>query len=119
MMKLRQLEARFVKLVLEPPQEYWPQGRPTHHYVDSLAEADGVFFLCPLCFAKNGGAVGTHMVGCWFKGKVPDWIEPGPGRWNPSGSSLDDLTFVGPEAVSVLLRAGCQWHGFVRNGDAA
>jgi hypothetical protein len=34
---------------------------------------------------------------------------------------LHDLTFV-PSAGrthSVLLTAGCQWHGFVVNGDAA
>lgn len=113
------LDARFVKLSLGGPEEHWPKGRPNIEYVDSLQEADGVWFLCPKCFSANGGEVGTHMVGCWFVGKVPDWVEPNPGRWNPSGTGLADLTFVPPGAISVLLTSGCGWHGFVKDGDAA
>ena len=39
---------------------------PTEYIVDvdALTEADGVWFLCPKCFAANGGAVGTHAVIC-------------------------------------------------------
>lgn len=84
----------------------------------SVAEAHGVMFLCPLCFRTNNGPIGTHRVLCWFVGCVPDTVSPKPGRWNPSGTNLDDLTFVGPGAVSVLLTSGCGWHGFVKNGDA-
>lgn len=113
------LEAQFVKLALTKPVEHWPKGRPDKQYVSTLAEADGVEFLCPKCFADNGGAVGTHLVGCWFVGKVPDWVEPKPGRWNPQGTGLGDLTFVPPGAISVLITGGCAWHGFVKNGDAA
>ncbi len=96
---------------------------PTEYIVDvdTLADADGVWFLCPKCFAANGGREGTHGVICWFVGKVPDDVAPKPGRWTPTGSGLHDLTFV-PSAgrtQSVLLTAGCQWHGFVVNGDAA
>lgn len=88
--------------------------------VATLAEADGVGFLCPKCFAANNGPVGTHGVICWFEDKVPDDAFPGPGRWNPVGTSLDDLTFVpGKRSHSVLLTGeGCAWHGFVVNGDA-
>ena len=89
--------------------------------VETLAEAHGVSFLCPKCFAANGGPVGTHTVLCWFVGKVPDEVKPGPGRWTPSGTGLDDLTFV-PSAGrshSVLLLSGCGWHGFLTRGDAA
>jgi len=88
--------------------------------VDALEQADGVWFLCPKCMHTNGGAVGTHTVICWFVGKVPDEVDPKPGRWTPTGTGLDDLTFV-PSAgrtQSVLLTAGCAWHGFVVNGDA-
>lgn len=117
-MKLRDLEAYFVKFSLGPVDEHWPNGRPTYRHVDKLQDADGVFFLCPKCFETNHGRIGTHMVGCWFVGKVPPWVDPKPGRWNPAGTGLDDLTFVPPGAVSVLLNGGCGWHGFVRNGDA-
>lgn len=91
-----------------------------HAEVKTLGEADGVMFLCPKCFNKNQGAIGTHRVICWFVGKVPDDLRPGPGRWTPVGASLDDLTFVprGERSQSVLLLGGCGWHGFVTDGGA-
>ena len=89
--------------------------------VDALADADGVWFLCPKCFTKHSSAVGTHAVICWFVGKVPDDLDPKPGRWTPTGTGLSDLTFVASagRSHSVLLTSGCGWHGFVTNGDAA
>lgn len=96
------------------PAEYIPT-------VDTLAEADGVMFLCPKCYAENGGPVGTHSVICWFVGKVADQVDPKPGRWTPTGTDLHDLTFV-PSAGrshSVLLTGACGWHGFVTRGDAS
>lgn len=89
--------------------------------VETVAEADHVEFLCPLCFEKNGGASGTHGVMVTFAGRnVPG--EAGsrdntgkPSRWAASGSSLDDLVL----SPSILLDAsrppgaGCHWHGFV------
>ncbi len=89
--------------------------------VETLGEADGLWFLCPKCFAANSGPVGTHAVICWFVGRVPDDVEPKPGRWTPMGTGLSDLTFV-PSAGrsnSVLLTGGCRWHGFVKDGQAA
>lgn len=83
-----------------------------------LSDADGVMFLCPKCFSEKGSNIGVHSVICWFVGKVADDVDPKPGRWNPSGTGVDDLTFIGPGAVSVLLTAGCGWHGFVKDGDA-
>lgn len=110
---LRELEANLVKLTS-------PNG--SMRYVETLAEADGLMFLCPKCFAENKGSVGTHSVLCWFVGRVPDTLDPKPGRWTPQGTGLDDLTFVPgapPRAVSVKLTSGCMWHGFVKQGAAA
>lgn len=108
-MKLRDLKAHFLKII----------SKREFQHTDSLTEANGVMFLCPKCFAENGGEVGTHQVICWFNGRgVPDDLDPRPGRWNPAGTGYDDLTFVQPGAVSVLLTGGCGWHGFVTNGDA-
>jgi hypothetical protein len=84
--------------------------------VDSLTEADGLFYLCPKCFAANGGPIGTHSVLNWFVGHVADDVDPKPGRWVPSGSGIDIITFIGPAAASVLLTSGCKAHYFVRNG---
>lgn len=93
-----------------------PNGREFKPAPD-VASAHGVVFLCPKCFAANKGPAGTHSILCWFRGRVADSVCPGPGRWNPQGVSLDDLTFVGPGPVSVLLTAGCAFHGFVENGS--
>lgn len=126
-MKLVDLDAAFLKFLQKPDtwveihdgQRVEVSGvRHFHQKVDSLADADGVSFLCPLCFKNNHGRVGTHLVICWFKGKIPDSVVPGPGRWNPSGTGLGDLTFVGPGAYSVRLTSGCMWHGFVKDGSA-
>lgn len=106
---LRELDGKFLKLSEDNSQS---------SIVDFLSDADGVMFLCPKCFKANKGKVGTHSVICWFVGKVPDEVSPHSGRWNPSGTGLDDLTFVEPRACSVKLIGGCEWHGFVKNGSA-
>lgn len=87
------------------------------HYVDTLAEAQGISFLCPQCFKNNNGPVGTHTIICWFTDRgVPDNETPGPGRWSPSGTSYADLSFVGPQSASILIQGGCNAHFFIRNG---
>lgn len=106
-MRLSELKAVLYKIVDD--RTYAP--------VAKLADAHGVFFLCPKCFAANDGTHGTHGVLCWFNGRgVPPDLDPKPGRWNPAGTGLDDLTFVPPGATSVLLTSGCGWHGFIENG---
>lgn len=110
MTRLAELDAKLVRRHAGPPE--------TYEHVAALVAADGVMFLCPKCYAANGGPVGTHSVLCWFVGRVPDDVDPKPGRWIPAGTGIDDLTFIGPAAASVLLTGGCGWHGFVRNGDA-
>ena len=75
--------------------------------VKTLAEANGVMFDCPKC--------GRHSVLCWDR-TIPQPITPGPGRWDMTGTGIADLTL----SPSVNLEPhGCQWHGWVRNGDAA
>jgi hypothetical protein len=121
-MRLIDLDAYFIG-ELKPDRSY--------RRLDSIEGAQGVIFQCPKCAqGKETGeedgrrfVVGAHYVICWFNNPrnappVPPEMLPGPGRWNMAGSSLDDLTFVGPGAYSVLLTSGCGWHGFVTNGDA-
>src|SRR3954468_8745871 len=63
--------------------------------VDAMRDSSGLYMLCPKCFTFNAGPVGTHVGVCWFRARgVPDDVAPSPGRWTPSGSGLDDLTFV-------------------------
>lgn len=106
-MKLRELEPYFLKYL----------GDGSSQRIDDIKEADGVIFLCPKCFETNKGRIGTHCIICWFVGRVGDDVVPKPGRWNPSGTGYDDLTFVPPGNVSVLLTSGCGWHGLIENGE--
>jgi hypothetical protein len=92
-----------------------------HHDVATVAEADHIMFLCPKCFTKNGGSVGTHAVMVTFAGRnVPDEAsshdaDGKPSRWTASGTTIDNLVLT----PSILLDAkrkpteGCHWHGFV------
>lgn len=115
-MKLRDLRAYFVG--------QYDHEAGTMRHLDSVEGAQGIAFLCPKCFQENGGSVGTHSVLCWFLNPrnappVPDEADPKPGRWEFSGDTIDDITFTGPAAASVLITSGCMWHGFVKNGEAA
>lgn len=111
MPSLKELEAKFIR---RDPQ---PDG-VNIKTVRKLSGAEGVMFLCPACFRKNRGRVGTHIVICWFTGVPLNPGLTGPGRWNPRGTGLSDLTFVGPGSFSVLIEGGCNWHGYVKNGHA-
>lgn len=116
MIHLRKLRAQFIQYKMDGDTEL---SVP----VDTLAEAHGVMFLCPLCYKnRKQSSVGVHSVKCWFEGKVPDDVRPAPGRWTPSGNGIDDLTFVPGHRVKLvsvlLLGEGCGWHGHVVNGRA-
>ena len=124
-MRLRDLDARFLGKA----------DATGHWYLDSVEGAQGIMFQCPKCAAggpveeeEQDGKVrrfvrGAHYVICWFRNprnapRVPDDLDPKPGRWNFTGESIDDITFVGPEMTSVWIQGGCGWHGYVKNGDA-
>ena len=97
-------------------------GDPRHYVgistVGTFAEAQGIGFLCPACYVKNGGAVGTHLVWAGFHGRglkdhqASQSKSGGPSRWNvASGSTFDDLT------LTPSIDCAC-WHGFITNGEA-
>lgn len=114
-MRLTDLEPTFLRY------ETRDDGRIYYVSVPTIQEAQGVEFLCPKCFAANGGTVGTHAVICWSRSRgVPEDAKPGPGRWALNGSSLSDLSLDADPpstARSVLLSGGCEWHGFVTAGE--
>lgn len=115
MTTLSELEAEFIRYVER-------DGVASIHHVETLADAQGVMFLCPACFKANGGPVGTHAVICWSRSRgAPDHASPGPGRWKLEGTGLADLTLQADPpstARSVQLTSGCGWHGFVTGGQA-
>lgn len=115
-MRLRDLEAEFLRYEKREDGIY-------HVRVDNIAEAQGVMFVCPLCYANLGKREGAHSVICWSRSRgVPEDASPGPGRWKLDGTSLDDLTLNADppnQNRSVQLNGGCGWHGHVTNGDAA
>ena len=88
------------------------------HDAATLAEAQGVLFLCPKCFAANNGPVGTHSLLVWFRDRgVPPEETPGPGRWVASGTGYADLTLSPSINLETPDGQGCQWHGFITNGE--
>lgn len=135
-MKLTDLEPEFVRYemridtwtrCLGDPLT-WKSGDPTEEVTGpreykirgvAFAEAQGIHFLCPLCFAKNGGPIGTHACDVTFTDRgVPDDLgsqnkEGKPVRWTVSGTTFEHLTTT----PSILLEDGCGWHGFITNGE--
>jgi hypothetical protein len=76
---------------------------------DNVAVADGIRFLCPRCYEKNGGAAGTHQIRVPFAGR-------GLGQmgWHVAGTSFSDLTLT----PSIALPGErCGFHGFITNGE--
>lgn len=138
---LRTLEARFQKVITNISTEkdaegkyvfrddngqvyFWSTTPEQYGFqdVETLAEADHIMFLCPLCFEKNGGNVGTHDVMVTFAGRtVPDGAgsrgaDGKPTRWSiAGGSGLDDLSLSPSIALnqSSPPDQGCHWHGWV------
>jgi hypothetical protein len=88
-----------------------------------MANAHGIKFLCPKCFAEKPDGVGIHSVICWSRSRgTPDDAEPGPGRWTFGGERFDNLSLHGDppgNPRSVQLNGGCGWHGYVTEGEAA
>lgn len=144
--RLRELEADLHKTVTVTTEEKGSDGlyifrsadgeafmwgptptRYEYHDVQTVQEADSVMFLCPKCFEKNHGSIGTHSVLVTFAGRnVPDEAssrgnDGKPTRWNASGNTIDDLVLT----PSILLDSsrkpeeGCHWHGFVGSNGIA
>lgn len=114
-MRLTELEPQFVQHVEDA------RGRLERH-VDTLADAHGILFLCPVCFTANAGPVGTHAVLVTFAGRgVPDHLgshndKGKPSRWSVEGTGLSDLT----TRPSIHLKgAPCNWHGYITAGDVS
>lgn len=83
--------------------------------VETLAEADGIWFdcPCPTCQKAEHGP-SRHTIG--FEGRCPpDTYSRGSNgkdtRWavGPTSTSLDDLVLT----PSIQRVGGCSWHGFV------
>lgn len=110
--------------IVNGPREYMA-------HVESLVEAQGIWFLCPKCYAGNihrlppgatdveGAGIGVHQVQVTFEGRgVKDdqgshGTDGKPTRWNVSGTGYVDLT----TAPSILVGPTCGWHGYITNGE--
>lgn len=85
----------------------------------TIDTSQGVMFLCPKCFEKNGGPVGTHSVLTWFRGRgVEPERRPGPGRWTVTGTGFEDLTLQPSVDLTAGGRHPDEWHGWISNGVA-
>lgn len=106
-MKLVELEPRFLKIAA--PDSWNSEGV-------GIKEADGLIFLCPVCFKKNNGNVGTHSIICW-KPHVPQTRTPGPGRWNFLGTGFEDITLQAGSSSIFLTTSDCKAHFLITNGE--
>lgn len=105
-MKLSELNTRFLKI----------EDEHTYAMIDDIKKADGISFLCPLCYKNNGNSsIGVHSMICW-QPHVPQTFHPNPGRWNFQGTGLGDLTLVNGSS-SILIQGGCKAHFWIRNGE--
>jgi len=110
-MRLTELEPQFLKWI---DDKHWRHGVGD---VDvSIQEADGILFLCPVCFVTNKGPIGTHSVICW-RPRVPMTTPPGPGRWEFSGTGYNDLTLTAGSSSIHLTGPGCGAHFHITNGE--
>lgn len=110
---MRELECEFLQVI----------GPKSHRRIPTIEDAQGILFICPKCYARNGRSnVGVHSIICWSSSRgTPADKEPLPGRWKITGTSIDDVHLDGEApggARSVLLLGGCAWHGFVNHGFA-
>lgn len=114
--KLTELEPQF----LHWSPDTWPNrlGQKTVRHVPTLAEANGIFFVCPVCLAANGDRrPGVHGIECWNPGVPIDTGLPGPGRWSFEGTGYADLTLVAGSSSIHLTGPGCGAHFFIINGE--
>lgn len=123
-MRLTELEPQFVRYENGPN----PSGEGEsefRHYVENIDEAQGVWFLCPVCFKHNGGAVGTHLIEASFADRgVKDNQgshnrEGQPSRWSVRGIGYGDLTLLPSILIDAAPPACSGWHGFVTNGEVS
>ena len=132
MAKLPDLDPKFIRY--EDRVETWDEidgdadtrrerGCPTHSVtgtkeyqvpVESLSNAQGILFQCPKCHSIDGHycsvtfsdkGVADHQGTHNSKGK--------PTRWMVSGNGFHDLTIM----PSIQLEGGCNWHGYISNGE--
>lgn len=115
-MRLSILEPQFVKHTLG-------DNKKIDIHVHTLEESNGIFFLCPVCWNKNNGPVGTHGIVVTFHGRnVPDELgshnkEGQPTRWNVSGNSYENLTLT--PSIDISRNLPGEWHGFITNGEVS
>ena len=136
-MRLADLEPRFVRYedrveawerAVGDPATWRERGAPTETitgprtysiFVEPMVEAQGLWLLCPSCFQRNNGSVGTHFIEVTFsdRGAMDHQGSHGkdgrPTRWTATGTSLEDLTTT----PSILIDGDCAWHGYITNGD--
>jgi hypothetical protein len=105
---LHELDAEFLT--------HTPRG---FHRGNDIATAQGILFVCPSCYRKNGSSdIGVHSVLVWFANRgVPDEAEPLP-RWNVSGTSLADVSITPSINLATDEASQGEWHGYITNGYA-
>lgn len=118
-MKLSELEPQFYRYETRVEERDTVNGpvtgpREYHIPVQTLAEAQCIFFLCPICLNGQHHQVEVTFAGRGVQDHQGNHNSAGkPTRWQVSGNDFSDLTTT----PSILLEGGCFWHGFITNGE--
>lgn len=118
---LRDLEATFLTIIPLDQSQFKHGGWKIEPQRELTPEMQGLWLTCPCHFAANGNSdIGVHKILCWFRNRgVPDDFSPGPGRWWPVGSTIDDLTFdYGEPAVAKSVQTQGDCHFYITGGFA-
>jgi hypothetical protein len=83
----------------------------------SKEESDGMWFFCPVCYLKNRGPEGTHMIIVWRPKIQPASNRSGPGRWELRGNGFEDMTLIGSDSNSIMCKGGCNAHFSIVDGE--
>lgn len=114
-LRLTTLEPKFIRYETREQGEY--------KVTVPLPEAQGLFLLCPVCFTKNNGPVGTHGIDVTFRDRGAADHQGShnragvPSRWAVSGDSFENLTLQPSIDISEPDGSGCGWHGHITNGE--
>jgi hypothetical protein len=108
-LRLTDLEPQFLAYRGGPDGSFWN--------VDTIGEANGIFFVCPKCMHEQKMyRPGVHGVICWDP-SVPQTVRPIPGRWKLEGTGYHDLSLTAGSSSILLTGPGCGAHFFVKNGE--
>ena len=108
-----------MKLVDLDPHFHRYETRDGHEYlvkVDTLAEAQGIQFDCPVCQPYPHGIIVTFRDRGAADHQGSRSSAGTPSRWVVTGTGFTDLSCQ--PSIDCTAGGGCMFHGYITNGEA-